>query len=404
VKVIIVAANEKDLGDWGHRTKTALKSVLPFHIDVSGLLAESLVEDLEEADIFILGPDLRSKAAALARRIKESLSLARIIVCITDDIFSTGEFRSLREGDVYKVLPESAAEEDLQKEILSIRFDAILSTTQTNHSGVIAGRYEVVRCLGSGSMGMVYACRHRELGGHMVAVKVLFPQVAKDAVAAERFRNEIFAAYGVSHPHVVRAYEYLKDGDLIAWTMEYVGGGNLAEVLDQSENIQIERAIRILTQVCSGVQAIHDAGIVHRNLKPENILLTEQGDVKIADFCCAVASSGSKLTEEGGVSGSIDYVTPEYMINGKIDQRSDIYGIGILAYEIITGKSPFVGDTVYATMTKRLESDPAAPSTIRADCPELLDNVVLKAMAKDPEERYQSAAAMQQAMEAINAS
>ena len=164
-----------------------------------------------------------------------------------------------------------------------------MSVTSEGSRGIQAGtiigqRYEVVRCLGEGSMGLVYACKHTELTGHMVAVKVLFPEVAEDKIAAARFRNEIFASYGVSHPNVVRAYEYLKDGDLIAYTMEYVNGGDLADLLADTKRLEIKVIVKILSQICAGVQAIHDAGIVHRDLKPENILITEVKDVKIADF------------------------------------------------------------------------------------------------------------------------
>ncbi|NMC63436.1 MAG: serine/threonine protein kinase [SAR324 cluster bacterium] len=260
---------------------------------------------------------------------------------------------------------------------------------------VIAGRYEVVKCLGAGSMGLVYACRHRELAGHLVAVKVLFPEVSQDRVAAARFRNEIFASYGVSHPNVVRAYEYIRDGDLVAYTMEYVGGGDLADRLSRSrELMQIPEIIKVLDQMCNGVQAIHDSGIVHRDLKPENILLTKEGDVKIADFGIARTGHGPKLTEHGGVVGTIDYVSPEYILNSQVDWRSDIYAIGILGYEMLTGDSPFRGDSVYATMTKRLKTDPEVPSKIRQDCPPELDAIILKAMKRDPEARYQSASAM----------
>jgi serine/threonine protein kinase len=260
---------------------------------------------------------------------------------------------------------------------------------------VIALRYEVVKCLGAGSMGLVYACRHRELAGHLVAVKVLFPEVAQDKIAAARFRNEIFASYGVSHPNVVRAYEYIRDGDLVAYTMEYVGGGDLAERLSRpGYRMPIEEVIRILSQMCSGVQAIHDAGIVHRDLKPENILLTKDGQVKIADFGIARTGHGPKLTEHGGVVGTIDYVSPEYMLNSQVDWRSDIYAIGILGFEMITGESPFRGDSVYATMTKRLKTDPRPPSELRSECPKELDKIILRAMNRDPEKRYQAAAEM----------
>lgn len=267
---------------------------------------------------------------------------------------------------------------------------------------IIAGRYEVVKCLGAGSMGLVYACRHRELAGHLVAVKVLFPEVALDKIAAARFRNEIFASYGVSHPNVVRAYEYIRDGDLVAYTMEHVGGGDLADRIGRPEHkFSIEISVRIISQMCAGVQAIHDAGIVHRDLKPENILLTKEGDVKIADFGIARTGEGPRLTEHGGVVGTIDYVSPEYMLNSHVDWRSDIYALGILSYEIITGESPFKGDSVYATMTKRLKTDPKPPSALRADCPKELDRIVLKAMARNPEERYQSAAEMFYDLQAV---
>ena len=258
---------------------------------------------------------------------------------------------------------------------------------------VIAGRYEVVKCLGSGSMGLVYACRHRELAGLMIAVKVLFPEVAQDKIAAQRFHNEIVASYGVSHPNVVRAYDLIKDGDLVAYTMEYVGGGDLAERLGHAgQRLTIPEVIRLLSQMCAGVQAIHDAGIVHRDLKPENILLTKEGTVKIADFGIARVGHAPRLTEHGGVVGTIDYVSPEYMLNSQVDWRSDIYALGILAYEMVAGESPFRGDSVYATMTKRLKCDPAPPSTLRHECPAELDQIILKAMHRDPEQRYQSAA------------
>lgn len=266
------------------------------------------------------------------------------------------------------------------------------STITLQPGTVIAGRYEVVKCLGAGSMGMVYACRHRELGGHVVAVKVLYPEVARDRVAAQRFKNEIFASYGVSHPHVVRAYEYLRDGDLIAYTMEFVGGGDLAgKVSDAPNGLPIVEIVRLLLEMCAGVQAIHDAGIVHRDLKPENILLTPEGSVRIADFGIARTGYGPKLTETGGVVGTLDYVSPEYLVNSQIDFRSDIYALGVLAYEMVTGDLPFMEDTVYSTMTRRLKEDPVPARVVRADCPQILSDIVQRAMVRDPEQRFQTA-------------
>lgn len=251
-------------------------------------------------------------------------------------------------------------------------------------------------------MGLVYACRHRELGGHLVAIKVLFPEVAQDKVAAARFRNEIFASYGVSHNNVVRAYEYLREGDLIAYTMEFVGGGDLADRLGKPGKLMpIDEIVRLLKQMCAGVQAIHDARIVHRDLKPENILLTTDNQVKIADFGIARTGYGPKLTEHGGVVGTIDYVSPEYMLNSQVDWRSDIYALGVLAFEMITGESPFRGDSVYATMTKRLKEDPPPPSSLRPECPRELDRIVLKAMVRDPAYRYQAASEIERDLNAL---
>jgi len=259
---------------------------------------------------------------------------------------------------------------------------------------IVNGRYEVVKCLGTGSMGMVYACRHRELAGHLVAMKVLFPEVARDEVAAARFRNEIVASYGVSHPNVVRAYEYFRDGDLIAFTMEYIPGGDIADKIANSDKITIDEVLRMLSQMCSGVQAIHDAGIIHRDLKPENILLTAQGDVKITDFGIARAGTGPRLTDHGGVVGTIDYVSPEYLERGEVDARSDIYAMGVISYEMLTHELPFKGKSVIETMTLRLRTDPEPPHRLRQDCPPKLSEIVLKAMARDFKARYQSAREM----------
>lgn len=257
---------------------------------------------------------------------------------------------------------------------------------------VIGNRYEVIKNLGSGSMGYVLLCKHRELAGHTVAVKVLFPEVAEDEVSAARFKNEIFASYGVSHPNVVRAYEYFRDGDLLGYSMEHVQGKDLSDLIrDKKNKLSVQEVLKIVSQICSGLQAIHDAGIVHRDMKPENILINKENQVKIADFGIAKSNDGPKLTEHGGVVGTIDYVSPEYMLDSIVDWRSDIYALGIISYELLTKLSPFEGDTVYETMNKRLSQDPAAPSSINNQVPKELDNIILKMLARKPEDRFQSA-------------
>jgi serine/threonine protein kinase len=256
---------------------------------------------------------------------------------------------------------------------------------------IVNERYEIVRCLGAGSMGMVYACRHKELAGHIVAMKVLYSEVARDEIAATRFKNEIFASYNVSHPSVVRAYEYFTDGELTAFTMEFIGGGDLADRLETAVPIEISDIVSMLAQMASGLEAIHEAGIIHRDIKPENILITAQGDVKITDFGIARKVSGPRLTEHGGVVGTIDYVSPEYLELNQVDERSDLYSLGILAYEMITLESPFQGKSIIDTMQLRLKQSARPPIELREDCPQKLNDIVLKMMARQPDDRYQSA-------------
>lgn len=257
---------------------------------------------------------------------------------------------------------------------------------------IIAGRYEVIKCLGAGSMGLVYCCRHRELTGHTVAVKVLFPEVAQDPVASARFRNEIFASYRVSHTNVVRAFEFIKDGDIIAYSMEYVEGGDLADRLNSKNKIDIHDGIDFLMQMAAGVQAIHDAGIVHRDLKPENILISREGVVKIADFGIARTGGAPRLTEHGGVVGTLDYVAPEYLLENKVDWRSDIYALGMLAYEMMTGELPFRAPSITMSIQLRTQKDPKHPSEMRKELPEEVGDLILSMMYRDPNIRTQSAA------------
>ncbi|MCX7952911.1 MAG: serine/threonine protein kinase [Deltaproteobacteria bacterium] len=267
-------------------------------------------------------------------------------------------------------------------------------TPSTLRAGtVISGKYEIIRCLGSGSMGVVYSAR--VIGGKdgkIYALKVLYPEVARNPALSARFRNEVLVAYGVNHPNVVRAYEYIRDGDLIAYSMEYLDGGDLADRLSNwhKEPILYELGLKWMWQMAAGLQAIHDAGIIHRDLKPENILMTSTDDVKIADFGIAKAQHGPRLTEHGGVVGTINYVSPEYILNGTIDKRSDIYAFGLLAFEIFTGTQPFNQGSMFDLMTTRIKIDPPDPRTFNSRISVDLSNLILKCLKRNPDERYQT--------------
>ncbi len=266
-----------------------------------------------------------------------------------------------------------------------------MSFVNLQPGSIVANKYEVLRSLGAGSMGMVYACTHKEIPDHIVALKVLFNEISNDSVLSSRFKNEIYASYGISHPNVVKAYEYVEEKDFIAFSMEFVDGGDLADLLEKNRDLTYNEIFKILTQIVSGLEAIHASDLVHRDLKPENILLTADGDVKIADFGIVRSLTGPRLTDHGGVIGTIEYVSPEYLANNQVDSRSDIFSLGVLAYEMITLQSPFDGDTLIEVMQKKLKEDPESISKFREDCPEKLEEIVFKCLEKDPEKRYQDA-------------
>ena len=257
-------------------------------------------------------------------------------------------------------------------------------------------RLEVVRCLGSGSTGTVYLCRNRE-AGHQVAVKILFPDLARDESAVTRVRNEVVAGYEVAHPNVVRMYEYFREGENICFTMEYIDGGNLSQEMADNHPLDCRRVVQLLVDICSGLEAVHATGIIHRDLKPENILLTKDGTAKISDFSIAQ----SPTIEPGGVVGTMDYIAPEYLQSGSVDQRGDIYAVGVIAYELLTDQPPYKEATVIATMTKRLEEDPVPPSELNPRCPPSLSELTISALSRDPAKRPQSAKQMVEMLQRI---
>lgn len=277
----------------------------------------------------------------------------------------------------------------------------MLADASFTPGSVFAGHYRIVRCLGRGSMGIVFACRDMNLSNRLVAVKVLYPEVMRDPVASERFYREIVLTYSIDNPHVVSAYDCFKEGDLFGFAMEYVDGGDLGRVLDEEKTLPVSEVLRLLKEICSALEAIHSIGIIHRDVKPENVLLSKTRSVKLTDLGVARNVTASRLTEHATLLGSIDYVSPEYLAYGGIDRRSDLYALGVIAYRMITGRTPSSGKHLVEILANRVRSDPAAPSTLRAECPVGLDAVVLKALARDPAQRYQTAAEVQEDLELI---
>jgi serine/threonine protein kinase len=256
----------------------------------------------------------------------------------------------------------------------------------------IGDTYQVLGLLGTGTLATVYRCLDTTQPNREVAVKVLFPDISKDARAISRIKRDFEHLRLLSHPNIVGVFNFIESEEHIGYSMELVDGGDLSQRLDMKSSMSIATAINIVQGLCKGIQAIHDQKMIHRNIKPENVLLTSGADVKISDFCCS-GKEGS-LKNEDGVAATLDYIPPEYMSSSEIDWRADIYAVGMLGYEILTGQSPFRGNSVYETMTKRLQSEPSSPSTIRTDCPKSLDAIIVRAMHRDPDKRFQSAREM----------
>lgn len=257
---------------------------------------------------------------------------------------------------------------------------------------VIFDQYQIVKLLGVGSAGFVYLCQHKALSGYPLAIKVFFRN-RTEKIDIERFRREIGSAYDVNDPNVIRCYEYLCSEGLMAFTMEYLSGGNLAQKMLEEEFREYPKLVSTLISICSGLEAIHRAGIVHRDLKPENVLMSAEGQIKIADFSIAHHTSAPRLDTDG-VLGTIDYISPEYMSDGIVDERTDIYALGVIAYEMITGKVPCQGKNPYHTLRIRMEQKAEPVGLLRSDCPKILQKIVMKALEREPSKRYRTAGAM----------
>jgi serine/threonine protein kinase len=259
----------------------------------------------------------------------------------------------------------------------------------TEPSRVLGGRYELQSRLGRGGMATVFRGSDRVLG-RSVAVKVLASTFAKDGTFVERFRREAQAAAGLNHPNVVAVFDTGSDDGVHYIVMEYVEGRTLADVIREEGALPPTRAAEIAATVCRALSSAHEKGMVHRDVKPGNVLLTSDGGVKVADFGIARVVSGEPLTVTGSVMGTASYLSPEQATGSKVDRRSDIYSLGCVLYEMLTGRIPFEGDTPVSIAYKHVEEEPTAPSSVNPAVPSALEAVVKRAMAKSPADRYQS--------------
>jgi serine/threonine-protein kinase len=253
----------------------------------------------------------------------------------------------------------------------------------------VAGRYEILSRIGAGGMGTVFKARDLTLD-EMVALKVLRGRPSLDAI--QRFRSEIKLAWRVRHRNVCGLREYGEDGELAYITMELVDGRDLRQLLQQHGPLPWEDAYAVLLQITDGLAAIHEAGVVHRDLKTSNVVRDPGGVVRLLDFGIAgAAGSAGEVPASRKVIGSPEYMSPEQIRGQAVDARSDLYSLGVVAFEVFTGRVPFRGDSVAATMTLQLEAEPPLTQPAAARLPGAVVPVVRRLLAKDPALRFASA-------------
>jgi len=268
-----------------------------------------------------------------------------------------------------------------------------MAVSDTLIGTVFDGRYRIVRKLGTGGMADVYLAEDQELG-RRVAIKILNDRHAADDQFVERFRREAKNAAGLSHPNIVSVYDRGTAEGTYYIAMEYLDGRSLKELIVSRGPAPVKTAVEYARQILAAVGFAHRHGIVHRDIKPHNVLVAgDEGRLKVTDF--GIARSGaSQMTEVGSIIGTAQYLSPEQARGAPVDQTSDLYAVGVVLYELLTGQVPFTGDTPLEIAMKHLSEVPKPPSELRPEVPHDLDLVVLRALAKDPADRYQTAEEM----------
>jgi serine/threonine-protein kinase len=262
----------------------------------------------------------------------------------------------------------------------------------------VVGSYKILEKIGEGGMGAVYKGVDLMLERD-VAIKALRPELARQPDVVERFRAEAVTLAKLNHPNIATLYSFLRQGDDYFMVMEFVRGETLDVVLRRAGAMPVDRAITLFCQALEGIDHAHKMGIIHRDIKPSNMMLTESGSIKVMDFGIARVLGTARMTRQGSVIGTVEYMSPEQVRGLETDARSDIYSLGILLYEMLTGQVPFSHASEYELMKRQIEEAPRSPREFQPNIPAAVESGVLRAISKDPGDRFQTADAMRGALQ-----
>ena len=259
---------------------------------------------------------------------------------------------------------------------------------------LLANRYEILEKIGSGGMATVYKAKCHVLNRY-VAIKILRDEFTTDEEFVKRFEVEAQSAASITHPNIVSVYDVGVDGNLHYIVMELVKGKTLKDIIVEEKGpLPWKWSVNIAIQIASALETAHKNHIIHRDIKPHNIIITEDGVAKVTDFGIAKAVSNSTITAFGTTIGSVHYFSPEHARGGFTDEKSDIYSLGVVMYEMLTGRVPFDADTPVSIALKHMQEKPVEPIKLNPSIPLAVNQIIMKAMRKDPNERYQSATEM----------
>ncbi len=263
--------------------------------------------------------------------------------------------------------------------------------------GTVVGNYKVVEKIGEGGMGTVYKGIDLMLERE-VAIKALRPELSSQPQVAERFRKEAVTLAKLNHPNIATLYSFFRQGNHFFMVMEFVRGKPLDQLLELHGAMSCEMAVPLFCQVLEGIDHAHRFGIIHRDIKPANMMLTDEGPLKVLDFGIARVLGSSRMTRTGHLIGTVEYMSPEQIRGQETDARSDIYSLGMLLYELLTGRVPFASDSEFELMKAQVEQMPTPPREFAPHIPEDVEWAIMCATAKDPEKRFQTAAAFREAI------